>query len=144
MTATFQAWAGSLTAGEREAIAAYKLDAYEPINEALRLGYDPGEEDQQIIANLDRALARFRLPEPVIVFRGFVDEAVREARSAANSSTSRTSRPRCSKPSPRTSSSASRRTSGCWRRSFSSAARGSARRSFKSSAASPPNRSNWR
>lgn len=76
---TFEPWAASLTADERQAIDAYKFDAYEPINEALRLGVDLDPENEQLVASLDSAIARFRIPEPVIVFRGFVDVAVREA-----------------------------------------------------------------
>jgi hypothetical protein len=79
LTRTFRPWLDSLTPAEREAIAAYKLDAFEPINESLRYGFAPSTEEQRLIASLDRALARFRLPEPVIVYRGFVSYSVRQA-----------------------------------------------------------------
>lgn len=79
LSSTFAPWEASLTAAEQEALSAYKLDAYEPLNEALRFGVDLGDEDEQLVRDLDTALSRFRLPEPVIVFRGFVDPAVQAA-----------------------------------------------------------------
>lgn len=79
LTITFEPWAAGLTDAQRQAVNAYKFDAFEEINPALRIGLDPDSYYEQLIEDLDSALARFRLPEPIVVYRGFVDLAVREA-----------------------------------------------------------------
>lgn len=63
---TFRGWANALTEAEREAITAYKGTAYRELNEALRVGYS---HDEQLVEDLDVALARFQLTEPVITYR---------------------------------------------------------------------------
>ncbi len=71
MGETFGAWADNLPPDERAVLAAYKGEEYRPINLALRRGEELTDEQAAQVALLDRALQRFRLPEPVVVFRGF-------------------------------------------------------------------------
>jgi len=67
---TFGAWERSLTDAERGALSAYKLDDGEPLNEVLRRDLDATDDQVEMVRQLDRSLARFRLPEPVVVYRG--------------------------------------------------------------------------
>jgi hypothetical protein len=74
----FTEWAGSLSRGERAAIVAYKGTGYAQINEALRgevVEDDEGDIDvDEAVDRLDEALARYALPEAVIVYRGVVSD----------------------------------------------------------------------
>lgn len=67
----FTDWEQSLTQPEREAIYDYKQDNYGVINEALR-NHEPLIDRVELqIEDLDLALSRLKLPEPIIVYRGF-------------------------------------------------------------------------
>lgn len=67
----FGSWADSLSDSEHDAVAAYKGEAYEQINQALRHRLALGDEQREQVSGLDQALSRSRLSEPVIVYRGF-------------------------------------------------------------------------
>lgn len=67
---TFGRWADSLPEDQHHALVEYKGDGCRALNAALRR--DPLSDAQgSRVARLDRALERFTLPEPVIVYRGF-------------------------------------------------------------------------
>lgn len=69
IAATFGAWRAELSASELIALAAYKGSEYRDINGALR-GQRPMTAGVEVVIDaLDRALARMRLPEPMIAYR---------------------------------------------------------------------------
>jgi hypothetical protein len=68
---TFGAWADALPDDEHAALCAYKDDGQCTVNAPLRAGAPLSAQQERQVALLDRALARFALPEPVVVHRGF-------------------------------------------------------------------------
>lgn len=75
---TFAEWEAALTEAERFALDGYKRSGYRDINEALRFG-DLGSGAEELVEDLDVALARMRLPEPVITWRGSIEADLYEA-----------------------------------------------------------------
>ncbi len=67
----FGGWADRLPAEEHGALADYKGEGYRSLNAALRPRAPLSAEQTRSVGLLDRALARFSLPEPVLVHRGF-------------------------------------------------------------------------
>lgn len=67
----FGDWAASLTEPEREAVYKYKQEDYEEINAALRNPVQMNEAIETAVDDLDLALSRMRLPESIVVYRGF-------------------------------------------------------------------------
>jgi len=80
IAATFEGWLQELTAPERDALAQYKEgDAYRQINGALRGTAAMSEQIETTIEDLDVAIARMRLPEPVVVWRAIALPALARA-----------------------------------------------------------------
>jgi hypothetical protein len=70
MVSTFEGWLAALSDAEREALHEYKWIAAEPLNTALREDADVTDEQVELVRQLDLSLSRFRLPEPILVYRG--------------------------------------------------------------------------
>lgn len=73
---TFETWIESLSPAERKALRFYKGDGYREINQVLRYGGESDPDILQAIEDLDVALSRFQLPEPVIAYRGLGSQAL--------------------------------------------------------------------
>jgi hypothetical protein len=100
-----------------DALRAYKVSAYDHLNSALRGDLTLDYEEEELIAQLDRAVSRFRLSEPVIVWRASDVMSCSARRRAISSPTMATRRRRCYGSWPRTSSSTLPMTCACWPRS---------------------------
>lgn len=81
LASAFGPWADSLARPQRDAVRAYKGPAYRRLNAGLREG-DAAVVSGELVRRLDEALALCIVPEPVVVWRGFADPAIRDALDA--------------------------------------------------------------
>lgn len=92
--ATFASWFAALTAAQRGAVEEYKGEGYRDVNARLR-GEDASILDEELVLDLDRALAVFRLSEPVVVWQGHTSARRISLRDRSSSSCCCRAEPRC-------------------------------------------------
>lgn len=66
----FGGWADELNENERQAVASYKDQLFDVVNSDLRGGAPLSSEIDRAVTEIDSALAKGRLPESIVAYRG--------------------------------------------------------------------------
>jgi hypothetical protein len=71
-------WTKNVTNQEREAVTNYQYSGYLDLNEALRTGGSKSDEVIDLESKMNGLMARSKLPESIVLYRGFSSEMGRK------------------------------------------------------------------